>query len=88
MSDDFIRTSLKVKPPNKIQQTKPQESRARKLEIGIALKMARIVSKFQTRTIAYSTLQKSFAKIGHSTHIYIYMHLVFTKSVDSNFRAF
>ena len=29
---DFIRTSLKVKPLDKIQQTKPQESRARKLE--------------------------------------------------------
>ena len=86
MSEDFIRTSLKAKPLNKIQQTKPQESRARKLENGIALKMARIVSKFKTRTIAYSTLQRSFAKIGHSTHIY--MHLVFTKSVDSNFRAF
>ena len=64
MSDDFIRTSLKVKPLNKIQQTKPQESRSRKLENGIALKMARIVSKFKTKTIAYSTLQKSFAKIG------------------------
>ena len=50
------------------------------------LKIARIVSQFKTRTIAYSTLQKRFAKIGHSTHIY--MHLVFTKSVDSNFRAF
>ena len=36
----FIRTSLKVKPLNKIQQTKPQESRARKLENGIALKVA------------------------------------------------
>ena len=66
-----IRTSLKVKPFDKIQQTKPQESRARKLDWnGIALTIARIVSKFKTRTIVYSTLRKSVAKIGHSTHIY------------------
>ena len=66
-----IRTSLKVKPLDKIQQTKPQESRARKLDWnGIALTIARIVSKFKTRTIVYSTLRKSVAKIGHSTHIY------------------
>ena len=38
---DFIRTSFKVKPLNKIQQTKPQESRARKLETGIAFKVAK-----------------------------------------------
>ena len=66
-----IRTSLKVKPLDKIQQTKPQESRARKLDWnGIALTIARIISKFKTRTIVYSTLRKSVAKIGHSTHIY------------------
>jgi len=33
----------------------PQESRERKLENGIALKMARIVCMFKTRTIVYST---------------------------------
>ena len=67
---NLIRTSLKVKPLNKITQTKPQKIRARKLENGIALKMARIVSKFKTRTIDYNTLQESVAKIGHSNHIY------------------
>ena len=70
---DFIRTSLKVKSLDKIQHSKPHESRARKLENGIALKMARIVSKFKTRTIDYSTLQESVAKIGHSNHTYMYV---------------
>ena len=65
---DLIRTSLKVKPLDKIQQTKSHESRARKLENRIALKMARIVSKFKTGTIDYSTLQESVTKIRHSTH--------------------
>ena len=32
--------------------------------------MARVVSKFKTTTIVYSILQKSAAKIGHSTHIF------------------
>ena len=62
-------TSLKVKPLNKITQTKPQKIRARKLENGIALKMARIAFKFKTRTIDYNTLKESVAKIGHSNLI-------------------
>ena len=33
----------------------PQESRERKLENGIAVTIARIVSKFKTTTIVYST---------------------------------
>ena len=66
-------TSLKVKPLNKITQTKPQKIRARKLENGIALKMARIAFKFKTRTIDYNTLKESVAKIGHSNHIQKYV---------------
>ena len=70
---EFMSTSLKVKPLNKITQTKPQKIRARKLENGIALKMARIAFKFKTRTIDYNTLKESVAKIGHSNLIQKYV---------------
>ena len=83
---DFNRTSLKVKPLDKIQQTKPQESRARKLENGIALKMARIVSKFKTTTIVYSILQKSAAKIGYSTHIYEHMSRITYRIISATIK--
>ena len=53
-----IRTSLKVKPLDKIQQTKPQESRARKLENRKAVTITRIVSKFKTTTIVYYALYR------------------------------
>ena len=46
---DFIQTLSKLKP------VAAQESRERKLENGIALKMARIVSMLKPRTIVYST---------------------------------
>ena len=70
---EFMSTSLKVKPLNKITQTKPQKIRARKLENGIALKMARIAFKFKTRIIDYNTLKESVAKIGHSNLIQKYV---------------
>ena len=81
-----IRTSLEVKPLDKIQQTKPQESRARKFENGIALKMARIVSKFKTTTIVYNTLQKSVAKIGYSTHIYEHMSRITYRIISATIK--
>ena len=66
-------TRTDLKPLHNVKQTKPQESRARKLENGIALKMTRIAFKFKTRTVDYNTLQESVAKIGHSNHIYKYV---------------
>ena len=66
-------TRTDLKPLHNVKQTKPQESRARKLENGIALKMTKIAFKFKTRTVDYNTLQESVAKIGHSNHIYKYV---------------
>ena len=83
---EFMSTSLKVKPLNKITQTKPQKIRARKLENGIALKMARIISKFKTTTIVYSTLQKSAAKIGYSTHIYEHMSRITYRIISATIK--
>ena len=55
---DFIRTFISVKPLDKIEITKPQESRARKFENRKAVTIARIVSKFKTRTIVYYALYR------------------------------
>ena len=86
---DFIQTSLQaVKPLDKIQQTKPQESRARKLENRKAVTITRIVSKFKTSTIVYSTLQKSADKIGRSTHIITCRAFIGAKITVHTGRAF
>ena len=57
-----IRTSLKVKPLDKIQQTVPQESRAQKPKNGITVTIARLFPS--------SKLQPSFTALTTTTILF------------------